>query len=222
MFGSRSRGDGDQNSDLDVLVIVANGSGKTSPGLVQSFARKQFGKDPSLSWYGLRKIGALFHSGDLFAWHLHLEAKTLAGADLSALVGAPADYTTALSDINDLREIARRVEHAITACDANAVFEMGILYVCARNIAMAASWRLSHHPSFGRYSPYDLPVPFPIAHDTYEVMLKCRMASQRGTALPSVFAPEVLEVQRNVLLWSEAVAGAVAEVEATNDQISTL
>jgi hypothetical protein len=195
-------------------VVVANGTGKTSPELVQTFARRQFGREPSLSWYGLRKIGALFRSGDLFAWHLHLEAKALAGTALNALMGVPADYTTAVADIRDLREIAGRVERTITACNANAVYEMGILYVCARNIAMAASWRLAPRPSFGRYSPYDLPVPFPIARDTYEVMLRCRMASQRGAAMPSVFAPEVLEVQRNVLLWSQAVAGAVAKVEA--------
>lgn len=216
LFGSRSRDDDDENSDLDVLVVVANGTGKTSPDLVQAVARNKFGREPSVSWYGMRKIKALFRSGDLFAWHLHFEAKTLAGMDLSALVGVPADYKTAVADISDLREIARRVERTVTACSANAVFEMGILYVCARNIAMAASWRLASRPSFGRYSPYDLPVPFPISRDTYEVMLKCRMASQRGTALPSVSGNDVLEVQRNVLLWSEAVVGAVDNVEAKN------
>jgi hypothetical protein len=214
LFGSRSREDDDEDSDLDVLVVVANDTGKTSPDLVQNLVRKQFDKDPSLSWYGLRKIDALFRSGDLFAWHLHLEAKTLAGTDLSACLGVPADYTTALSDINDLRKIASRVERSVIACNANAVFELGILYVCVRNIAMAASWHLASRPSFGRYSPYDLPIPFPIAKDTYEVMMKCRMASQRGTALPMVFAAEVLEVLRTILIWSEAVASDVAKAEA--------
>ncbi len=219
LFGSRSREDDDEDSDLDVLVIVANGTGKTSPELVRASVKEQFGKDPSLSWYGLRKIDALFRSGDLFAWHLHLEARTLAGTDLHAVLGVPEDYTTALSDINELRKIARRVERSIIACNANAVFEMGILYVCARNIAMAASWRLAARPSFGRYSPYSLPIPFPIADDIYDVMMKCRMASQRGTALPTVFAAEVLEVLRAILIWSEAVFSEVAKVEAEYEQI---
>ncbi|WP_434729886.1 hypothetical protein [Rhizobium binae] len=221
LFGSKSRNDDDSNSDLDVLVVVANGTGKTSPDVVLKFVREELGGVPSLSWYGMRKIRALFKSGDLFAWHLHLEAKTLAGTNLATLMGAPSDYTNALSDISDLSGIARRVERSITACSANAVFEMGILYVCARNIAMAASWRLAPTPSFGRYSPYDLPIPFPITRETYEIMLQCRMASQRGTRLPAVCVPQVLEVQRNILKWSKVVASQVAKVESTDEQIPT-
>ncbi|MGO7793023.1 nucleotidyltransferase domain-containing protein [Rhizobium ruizarguesonis] len=221
LFGSTSRNDDDLNSDLDVLVVVANGTGKTSPDVVVKFVQEEFGRAPSLSWYGMRKMAALFQSGDLFAWHLHLEAKTLAGTSLNALMGVPSDYTNALSDINDLRGITSRVEQSVTACGANAVFEMGILYVCARNIAMAASWRLAPRPSFGRYSPYDLPIPFPITHETYEIMLQCRMASQRGTRLPAVCAPQVLEVRRNILIWAKVVASEVAKVEATDEQIPT-
>ena len=222
LFGSTSRDDSDINSDLDILVVVANGTGKTSPDTVQDLVRREFGKDPSLSWYGKRKIRALFESGDLFAWHLHLEARTLAGTSLQTLFGVPSDYKTALSDIDDLRRIASSVEHTLTACSANAVFELGVLYVCARNIAMAASWRLAQAPSFGRNSPYDLPIPFPIAPKAYELMLRCRMASQRGIAPPDVSASQVMEVQRDILSWSRVVACEVAKVEKADEQIPTI
>lgn len=222
VFGSKSRNDDDADSDLDVLVVVSNGTGKTSPDLVRELVKHEFGEDPSLSWYGMRKFRALFESGDLFAWHLHLEARTLAGKSFSTLVGAPSDYTTAHSDIKELREIARGVEQAVTACSANAVFELGILYVCARNIAMAASWHLACTPSFGRYSPYDLPVNFPIPIKTYETMIRCRMASQRGITPPKVSVSQVLDAQRNILIWSHAVASAVAKFEANDEPIPTL
>ncbi|MCQ2005259.1 nucleotidyltransferase domain-containing protein [Rhizobium sp. NRK18] len=222
LFGSGARNDNDAKSDLDILVIVENGTGKTEPDPVREFVKAEFGKEPSLSWYGLRKIRALFESGDLFAWHLCLEGKTLAGMSLQKLFGTPADYRSAQSDICDLRGIASRVERWVTACHANAVFELGILYVCARNVAMAASWRLRRTPSFGRYSPFELPIPFPIALETYEKMLQCRMASQRGSIPPDVAASEVLEVQRDLLIWCDEVAGAVAKVEATDEQISTI
>jgi hypothetical protein len=222
LFGSKSRGDNDANSDLDILVVVANGTGKTAPDAVYSFIQQKFGKAPSLSWYGLRKIKALFNSGDLFAWHLYLESETLAGKSLIELAGLTSDYRTALSDIYDLRQIAVSVEGTIKACAVNAVFEMGILYVCARNIAMAASWRLASRPSFGRYSPFDLPSPFPIDRKTYEIMLQSRMASQRGAPPPSVSADQVLEVQQNLLIWSKAVARAVKKEEARHEPITTL
>jgi hypothetical protein len=217
LFGSAARNDDDEASDLDVLVIVANGTGETAPDAVFELVHQRFGKVPSLSWYGLRKIKALFASGDLFSWHLHLEAKTLAGNCMSDLVGTPCDYRTALSDINDLRIIAGRVEQTIEACRVNAVFEMGILYVCARNIAMAASSRLTSRPSFGRYSPFDLPLKFPVDRETYQIMLQCRMASQRGTAPPLVSANQVLEVQRRLLIWSEVVACEVERIEALDE-----
>ncbi|WP_433760925.1 nucleotidyltransferase domain-containing protein [Brucella anthropi] len=218
LFGSMSRNDCDKNSDLDVLVVVENGTGKASPDTIIEFIRCEYGKTPSLSWYGKRKITALFKSGDLFAWHLHLEAKALAGDSLNTLIGVPSEYTGALSDITDLREIARRVEQKVVACGANAVFEMGILYVCARNIAMAASWHLASTPSFGRYSPYDLPIAFPIAPETYETMLLCRMASQRGIAPPNVSSLHVLQVQKNILMWSKAVVTAVEKERSRDEQ----
>lgn len=213
LFGSKSRNDDDKDSDLDVLVVVANGTGKTSPDVVVEFVRKEFGKTPSLSWYGKRKISAMFKSGDLFAWHLYLEARALAGTKLDVLLGEPSDYIGALSDIKDLQGIAKRVEQNVMACSANAVFEMGILYVCVRNIAMAASWRLASTPSFGRYSPYHLPIEFPLTQETYEIMIQCRIASQRGGGLPNVSALQVLEVQRNILIWSEEVVLAIKKAE---------
>ncbi|PDT46006.1 nucleotidyltransferase domain-containing protein [Sinorhizobium fredii] len=213
LFGSTSRSDNDSNSDLDVLVVVANGTGKTPPDAVSETIKHQFGKPPSLSWYGLRKIKALFAGGDLFAWHLHLESQLIGGHNLSQIAGIPADYTSALSDINDLRKVALSVEKTISSCPENAVFEMGILYVCARNIAMSASWRLSPRPSFGRYSPFDLPLSFSIDRKTYEMMIQSRMASQRGTAPPEVSADQVLETQQRLLVWSQRVMTAVERVE---------
>ncbi|MCK4206221.1 nucleotidyltransferase domain-containing protein [Brucella pituitosa] len=213
LFGSRSRNDFDRNSDLDILVVVANETGKTSPDEVVDFIWSEFGKNPSLSWYGERKIRALFSSGDLFAWHLHLEARTLAGTSLGSLIGVPSDYRSALSDIGDLQRIASHVGEKVIACSANAVFEMGILYVCARNIAMAASWRLSSPPSFGRYSPYHLPIEFPMARSTYETMLMCRMASQRGISPPNVSSQQVLEAQKAIMMWSDMIAIAVEKEE---------
>ena len=222
LFGSRSRCDNDTDSDLDVLIVVANGTGKTQPRLITDLLEAKFNKEPSLSWYGLRKIKALYSSGDLFAWHLHLEASAIAGTPLTALLGHPSSYRTALSDIRDLHRIAAGVEKTISLCNANAVFEMGILYVCARNIAMSASWYLAARPSFGRYSPYHLSVQFNIEQETYETMLRCRMASQRGAPPPVISASQVLEVQQKLLLWSEAVAKAVQMMEIADEQITTL
>lgn len=222
LFGSRSRSDDDADSDLDILIVVANGTGRTQPQIITELVEAKFNKKPSLSWYGFRKIKALYSSGDLFAWHLHLEASTVAGTPLTGLIGNPSSYRTALSDIQDLHRIATDVEKTISVCNANSVFEMGILYVCARNIAMSASWYLAARPSFGRYSPYHLSVPFNVEPDTYEVMLRCRMASQRGAPPPVVSATQVLDVQRRILLWSESVAKAIQMREIADEQITTL
>ncbi len=168
----------------------------------------------------VRKIKSLFETGDLFAWHLHLESKLIAGSCLEQIVGVRANYKTALPDIRDLCRIASSVDRVIKSCPENSVFEMGILYVCARNIAMAASGALAKHPCFGRYSPFAIPgIDFPIDRGMYELMIRSRMAGQRRAAPPDISPDQVLETQQNLLAWSHAIIRAVERSEPRHEQI---
>ena len=157
----------------------------------------------------------MFKQGDLFAWHLFLESKSLGPyGDLQSIFDKPAEYTTAAADIIELNDILTGVESELAKARKNSVFEMGVLYVCARNIAMSASSKLCPVPDFGRYSPFKLPIPFPLTTDRYEMAMSCRMASQRGQPPPLIEVEAVEEMQRELVGWSQLVLGEVLEVVA--------
>ncbi|MBX9453601.1 MAG: nucleotidyltransferase domain-containing protein [Mesorhizobium sp.] len=221
MFGSRVRGDEDERSDCDVVVVVKDGSGTVPEQSLQDFLLPLIGSHASISWYGLRKMVKMFADGDLFAWHLYLESLPLAGfPHLSKSVGRPAGYTRAYRDIAELEEILVEVEWHLRRWPANAIYEAGILYVCARNIAMSASWHLST-PSFGRYSPYHLPsFQFPLPPRTYDIAMSCRMASQRGSPPPKeVDASWVLAVHADLVPWSAQIKTEVKNVIGRHSQL---
>jgi len=208
------RGGHDDNSDVDVLVVVEDGFGTVPTEAVEKFLSSLICGDPSISWYAKKRVAAMFDSGDLFAWHLFRESKGLGDyQDISRLLGPPRRYQTATSDIEELHEILRGVAEAVTVAPHNAIFELGILYVCARNIAMSASWHLCDVPNFKRYSPLELPILFPLTVDEYELIMVCRMASQRGTRPPDrASSVSILGLQERLMAWSTQVLGEVGKI----------
>lgn len=213
IFGSWVRGDNDEHSDLDVLVTVKDGSGKTPDRVIANFVRPLIGGEPSISWYGVKKLRAMFEQGDLFAWHLFLESKSVGPyPDLPSIFGKPSTYVTAKADIIELRDILEQISGELQKAPRNAVFEMGILYVCARNIAMSASSKLCPTPHFGRYSPFALPLEFPLSADEYDLTMACRMSGQRGRPPPLIHIREVEDMQQRLMAWAELITREVSRV----------
>ncbi len=184
IFGSVARGDDDELSDIDVLVVVRDRSGKVPESIVNDYVRDRIGgrNAITISWYGRERLRSMFKSGHLFAWHLVQESWALAGpADVGEVFGRPTPYQDAAVDISSFRTVMEGIPVAIRRCPRNAVYEMGLLYVCVRNIAMSASWHLCDEPDFGRYSPFNLGVrQLGVPRADYELAMACRMASQRG------------------------------------------
>lgn len=85
------------------------------------------------------------------------------------------------------------------------MYELGLTYVCMRNIAMTASSVLLDKIDFGRSSPYALPGATPsINKDVYHHFAKCRHAGTRGTPAPDV-PIDVNGALRECLDWAENI-----------------
>lgn len=203
LFGSRVRNDHDSRSDLDLIVVVKDGCGRLSADEILKITQ-EYDVPPSISWYGAKKMKAMFGLGDLFAWHLFLESKPLGSyPSLSSIFGQPGPYQTGIKDIEALHNILCGVEAEISLRPHNLIFELGVLYVCARNIAMSATWHILPAPDFGRYSPFKLNVPFPLSMGDYSTIMACRMASQRGLPPPENATVDMgMAIQRSLVAWS--------------------
>lgn len=212
VFGSYGRGDFDVRSDLDLLVVVRDGSGTTPERQITQALEPLLPRKPSISFYGEGKLRALYEEGNLFAWHLFHESREIEGFPCpSELFRKPRPYETCAEDLEGLRNILDDVPSQITRNPWNAIFELGILYVCARNIAMSASWHLKTRPDFGRYSPFGLSQKcrFPLSKEQYELTMMCRMASTRGEVPPNVAPHIVAELSMSLQTWAGKIADQV-------------
>jgi predicted nucleotidyltransferase len=207
-FGSVGRGQQDDLSDLDVLAVVRNGGGKIAEQLVTEYVPPSLRQlKLSISWYGEDRLREMFRNGELFAWHLHSETLPLYDpiGYLHGL-GTPAAYHDAVTDTRSFQKILRGIPAQVSANECNAVYESGLIYVCLRNIAMAASWQLCKHPNFTRHSPFELSDMrgCPISREEFALTMACRMAGQRGNAPPlGVDAAFVLDAYSRLDPWIE-------------------
>lgn len=214
IFGSMARGDHDERSDADVLVVVRDRSGKISEKVVSDFVRPWVGRTPTISWYGQKRLQEMFESGHLFAWHLYYECRPVWGPlSIQEIFGRPAPYEDALLDISSFQEVMADIPAALQHCPRNVVYEMGLLYVCVRNIAMSASWHMCDKPDFTRYSPFHLGQrKFGASRAEYALAMLCRMASQRGIRISdSVECNRVFHLQEALFLWSQDITADVEE-----------
>lgn len=170
IFGSVTRGEVSPTSDIDVLVIPLGDEPSEYPN--------------AWSIYSPAIIDSYFESGRLFAWHLHLEAKCVHSANPTpylASLGAPAPYSSASKDIDELEGMLRDSLHEIQNQTTNVIYELGIAYTAIRDIAMAASWALLERPCFSRNAPFLLPMPCPISREAYRGAMLARHSSTRGS-----------------------------------------
>lgn len=206
VFGSVARGERDERSDLDLLAIVADNEGKVTEREVLCHVPAELRSiEPSISWYGRRRLGEMFNNGELFAWHLCRENLALFEAEpVMALLGEPSPYREAAADVASFEAILSGVSGQLRMSPENAIYELGLIYVCLRNICMAASAALGPAPDFSRYSPFNLRgfPPVPIMRSEYDLAMACRMAGQRGGKPPvHMDASSVDEIYARLAPW---------------------
>ncbi len=206
VFGSVGRGDQDSKSDLDILAVVENRTGKVSDSVVLAHIPIELRSlKPSISWYGGDRVREMFRNGELFAWHIYKETIPLFDPQkfVSGL-GRPAEYREFVADVSSFHHILTGIPSQIALNKNNAIYEAGLIYVCLRNMAMAASWALCEFPDFSRHSPFRLVgvSACPISAEEYELAMACRMASQRGLAPPPCVSREfVIEIFDRLDPW---------------------
>ncbi|MGP9812923.1 nucleotidyltransferase domain-containing protein [Rhodopseudomonas sp. NSM] len=218
IFGSVGRGQADPLSDLDILAVVENNRGKVAEVDVLKLVPLQYASlKPSISWYGAARVTEMFHNGELFAWHLSRETVPLFDPSrFLPTLGTPTPYRECLADVRSFRAILRGIPPQVQQSAVNAAYEAGLVYVCLRNISMAASWELCEAPDFSRYSVFNLKGlrKCPISVEEFDAAMHCRMASQRGRLPPhSATVPYILDVYRRLDPWLDELEGLLIRKE---------
>lgn len=212
VFGSVVEGTVDPESDLDVLAVTARGD---------------YRERLPHTWcvYTPERLQQIFERGTLFAWHLHQSAVQVwprSRRGLLTTLGAPAPYTGATAEIAALVDIALDAVGELIRGTPSRVYEMGLLYLTSRDVAMAAAPAVLKRFEFSRNAPlmYDDPL-FPLSAVEYEHLMKCRRAGTRGVrVVPDAVVSETVQAKAGDLInWlrnlhARTIDGSVCSEDA--------
>lgn len=201
VFGSLVRGEIDRSSDADILVIPST----------LNFERADY--PPEWSVYSQETIRDYFQNGRLFAWHLFYERRCIysnRNIDFISQLGQPNPYTTCMADIAELESMMIEAIRELRMQSVNVIYELGLIHVALRDIAMSASSMLLERPDFSRYAPFHLPIQFPLERQVYVDLLRARQESTRGIR-SSFNVSSVLEIVFSADLegWVQKIRRAI-------------
>lgn len=206
LFGSVVRGDADCHSDRDILVLVRR---PALPRRVQELIQIWRQEPYDVSVYTEERYRQMHQNGHLFTWHVFRESKPVdqklrptEAPDLIDTLGPPSVYQDACSDSVTLFDLLDEGVNSLRQDVSSEVYEAGLLYVIARNLAIIASWRLGDL-CFSVQAPYvvgnRVGIPFPLPASSYD-LLRCSRKASAGT-LP---APTL--ARGELLTWAAAIA----------------
>lgn len=209
VFGSLVSGDYDKGSDIDVLLIAD----ETTPSCPDSW-----------SVYTKQGIKNLYKKGNLFAWHLFLTAIPISTSaiknDFLRTVGEPTSYDSAINEIEELRQVAELSFNELLEKTPSVIYELGLLAVSIRDIAMAASLEINGKFNFGKNAPFELgEYSLSLPEKLYTFMISCRRATIRGFEPSESAAQKVkttLSEREKILQWIDKL---LAEVRRKKNEL---
>lgn len=209
-FGSRIRGDHDDISDRDILIVLRESERPNDPDAIVSAVADALGEKIDAAIYSERHLRTLFREGHLFAWHLWRESMAVGGASPTFIeeIGPPAPNQDAADEVHDLRLLMSCFYPESTT--ETLIYDAGILYVIIRNVATSATWFCGpQNLDFSRRSPWALhaaggPTP-PLSEADYRQLVQARKATTAGLPPPQI-TPSQLDAWRSASLsWLDAV-----------------
>lgn len=152
LYGSYARGDADELSDLDVLVI-------SECETDQPALRRVLGVDvePSVSRYSWDEIDRMAQYGSLFLRHVDLEGHPVfesvaVRGRLGHILSGLGPYLLASRDLRGFRTVLRDVRESLDSGEAPLLFELSTLATLFRH-ASVLGCSLAGSPCFSRTQP---------------------------------------------------------------------
>jgi len=172
VFGSYCRGEIDEYSDIDLLII------KNQDEILPQYDIDKY------SIYNLDRIQELWEEGNPFAWHLFLESRFIFSNDsLDVLknLGEPNIYNNHINDMNKFSKLFNDSKLSLISTNNSIDFDLSMIFLSIRNYASCYSLGHLKKPIFSRNSAIELGSDsIRISNDCYSILLKSRILSTRG------------------------------------------
>ena len=169
IFGSVVRGEIDQYSDIDLLLITDE--------LTQNIDLNKY------SIYSSNRIKELYVEGNPFAWHLYYESKLVYTSEQDFLLslGKPSDYANCISDLLKFKTLFDDSKASIKENNFSLIFDLAMIFLAIRNFATCYTLGFYEIPIFSRLTFEKLTdYPLKLDNEIKEILMMSRISSTRG------------------------------------------
>lgn len=201
IYGSVARGDGDADSDCDILVCLEDCTVEELTALkaVVQELQEQWGYE--FAFYSRSVLEAMQQKGSYFLWHIKMEGILLYQTNdfMAQLLDTLPPYRGTAEDFAEYAEILSDVCSSITEDPSASCYDLAVLATLARNICIASCYLLGIM-DFGRTGPVlkcmqYWGVHFPFTMDEYKELYAYRLADTRGKPLNKPFPTSAFMIQ---------------------------
>ncbi|WP_343558992.1 nucleotidyltransferase domain-containing protein [Sphingobacterium sp.] len=176
IFGSLVRGDIDNYSDVDILILKRKNE-RLKDLNIQNY-----------SIYNEERILQIWEEGNPFAWHLFLESKCIfKTSELSFFekIGEPKSYIGYLHDLEKFYNLYLESVSSLTHNNLCTDFDASMIFLAVRNFASCFSLGKLKVPIFSRDSALQIEkFSLNIDINIYNNLRKSRILATRGIGQP--------------------------------------
>ena len=169
IFGSTVRGEVDQYSDVDLLLITDEKTSDIDPN--------------KYSIYKPSRVKEMFVEGNPFAWHLYYESKLVYSSDKDFLstLGIPSLYKDCKLDLMKFKKLFDDSIDSLKTNEYSVTFDLAMIFLAIRNFATCYTLGCYKKPIFSRQS-FEKLTDFPLVLDIRlkEMLMMSRISSTRG------------------------------------------
>ncbi len=154
LFGSVVRGEADEFSDIDILIVIDDCSEDEYIEWKNKFAKYLDIPVYWISLYRHSKILRMHEAGSYFLWHIKKEGKEIYSRDneLASLLLVLPRYNNTKKDLQEYSDILSDIKNELKDRYISIEYELAVLASLVRNTCIAISY-LDGKLDFGRNSP---------------------------------------------------------------------
>lgn len=200
-FGSICRGEIDEFSDVDTLLITDE--------------KIATAENSNISVYTPQRISQLWEAGDPFAWHLYYEARLIYSSQSAPFLRSlqkPQKYKTGPYDVDAYEVTYNDAMFSLKSSNLSPVFDAGAVFVGMRNAAISYSLIALSTPVFSRDAAILIDeMSIAIPKDTFTTMKISRLAAVRGIAykLTSDQIKNICNESDRIEIWFSRIKEAI-------------
>lgn len=142
LFGSVARGDDDDASDIDILIIIDNCSEEDYLKYKNYFSKLLEVPVSWISLYRYDKILSMYENGSYFLWHIKVEGKKLYSKnnELSGLLENLPRYHGMVNDIKEYTQILEDIHSEMKNKYICVEYELSVMASLVRNTCIMLSY----------------------------------------------------------------------------------